>query len=267
MDGGRSALRTGLEAVALAAEAATKIKAWCNRVRITKPSRAEGLVRCQRESRWTKRSRPQGSALPLPRINDEPGRNFAGYLKAIRRHGRRRGAEDSAHDLSVLPNSVAAPGRVQPYSPNDLNRSEWHDLCRVRCITPLGFRLSKRQVRERLSRLAISEAEPRRDKSPGDLHREMLRHSNGQASASRSFEVFRSSIEAPARPQMWSTQGTGGADAPFLQTNSPRSDRRPPPSRLSPSRHRRPRKRKTSKSPGRSMSAGCRGAMPPIPAS
>ena len=84
-EGGRSALRTGLEAVALAAEAATKIKARCNRVRITKSSRAEGLVRRQRESRWTKRSRPQGSALPLPTINDEPRRNFAG-LKAIRRH-------------------------------------------------------------------------------------------------------------------------------------------------------------------------------------
>ncbi len=45
-------------------------------------------------------------------------------------------------------------GATRPHSPNELNQSEWHEVCKVRRITPLGFRLSERQVRERLSRLA-----------------------------------------------------------------------------------------------------------------
>ena len=71
-----SALRTGLETVALAANAAAKTKAWSYRVRKTHSLTIGGSVRYRvgAELRPTKRSRSQGMGVPLPSVNQPVGR-------------------------------------------------------------------------------------------------------------------------------------------------------------------------------------------------
>jgi len=67
--------------------------------------------------RWTKRSRPQGSALPSTRVSGEPRRNFAetsGGLVAIPRHGRSGGAEQS--DTTLHPNMHLVEALTQAIS-------------------------------------------------------------------------------------------------------------------------------------------------------
>ena len=133
-------------------------------------------------------------------------------------------------------------------------------------ITPLGFRLTKASgPREALpSRI---EAEPRRDKSPGDLDprdASALERTGLRYAPSRSF---RRKYRSPdAGREMWSTPAQRGCRC-AVPSNRFSKVCSPPPLCGALSRRRSPRRRKISRSPGRSMSAGCRGAMPPSPAS
>jgi len=71
-----SALRTGLETAAPAANTAAKTKAWSHRVRKTDSLTIGGSVRYRvgAELRRAKRSRSQGMGVPLPSVNQPVGR-------------------------------------------------------------------------------------------------------------------------------------------------------------------------------------------------
>ena len=149
-------------------------------------------------------------------------------------------------------NAGTSNGHAVPLAKNhcDSTRRNWHVSCF--CLTELVARVPALRMQGAGPRAAACGGEipagARRDKSPGDLVSQGI----GEAMVYRQslFVIFtrgicheQTHIHSPFHHRCLGAGGRGS------RTGAAR------------------RRRRTSRSPGRSMSAGCRGAMRPIPAS